>query len=248
VTALAVVFALVACGTPVLAQEPDAPANPRRPIWRVFTDIGSDFKHLPSRDTLVWLSIGGATALAMHPLDDDVNARLVRGERVDDFFDPGRIVGHGWTQFAGAAITYTWGRVAKQPRVVHIGVDLFRAQAMTYALTNGLKYAVRRERPDHSNRRSFPSGHASMTFASATVLQRHFGWKGALAYPFASYIAASRLHENRHFLSDVIFGGAVGLVAGRTVTRHGRNQWNITPTTPPGGGFAIVVTRYSHGR
>lgn len=244
-TRAAIILALVLAGSPARAQTPDSPANPRRPIWRIFTDIASDFRHLPSRDTLLWLSIGGGMALGVHPLDDDVNTRLVRGEGVEDFFEPGRIIGHGWTQFAGAAATYTWGRMAKQPRVVHIAVDLLRAQAMTYGLTNALKYATHRERPDHSNHRSFPSGHASMTFASATVLQRHFGWKGALAYPIASYVATSRLHENRHFLSDVIFGGTLGLVVGRTVTRHGRNQWTITPTAPTGDGFGLVVTMYS---
>ena len=58
---------------------------------------------------------------------------------------------------------------------------------------------------------AFPSGHASTTFASASVLEAHFGWKfGVPAYAFATYVAASRLHENRHYLSDVVFGGAIG--------------------------------------
>jgi hypothetical protein len=35
--------------------------------------------------------------------------------------------------------------------------------------------------------------------------------------------AASRLHENKHYVSNVIFGAAVGSIACRTVTRHGRD-------------------------
>jgi membrane-associated phospholipid phosphatase len=58
---------------------------------------------------------------------------------------------------------------------------------------------VSRRDPDATGY-SFPPGHASVRFATATVLQRHFGWKGALAYPLAAYVAASRLHENRHHL------------------------------------------------
>jgi membrane-associated phospholipid phosphatase len=243
---VALACVLLLCAAPAAAQDPDSPANPRRPFWKLFTELGNDVKHLPSRDTLLWLSIGGGTALAVHRLDDDVNARLVGDPWVDDVFAPGAIAGRTYVHFAGAAITYVWGRAARQPRVAHIGVDLIRAQLMTYALTQAVKLSARRERPDGSNNRSFPSGHASITFASATVLQRHFGWRGALLYPVASYVAMSRLHENRHYLSDVIFGAALGLVAGRTVTRHGRNQWTVSPALMPDGGYALTVTVYSH--
>ena len=94
---------------------------------------------------------------------------------------------------------------------------------------------------------SFPSGHASVTFAAATVIERHLGWKkAALAYVIAAYVASSRIHDNRHYLSDVIFGAATGTIAGRTVTEHGRetwtNTWRVVPTIVPGG-TAIMVTR-----
>jgi membrane-associated phospholipid phosphatase len=126
-----------------------------------------------------------------------------------------------------------------------MGVDLLRAQIVTAGLTYGLKVAVRRERPDGTGY-SFPSGHASVTFASATVLQRHFGWKGALAYPLAAYVAASRLHEDRHYLSDVVFGAAIGAVAGRTVTRHGRDTWRVA-AAPTRGGMYVGLVRSANG-
>src|SRR5262245_63725190 len=45
---------------------------------------------------------------------------------------------------------------------------------------------------------SFPSGHAADTFAFATALERHLGWRGAVpAYIFSSYVAMSRLPANR---------------------------------------------------
>ena len=82
-----------------------------------------------------------------------------------------------------------------------------------------------------------------MTFAAATVIERHLGWKrSVLGYTIASYVAASRLHDNRHYLSDVVFGAAVGSIAGRTVTEHGREMWTFTPAAVPGG-VAIVATR-----
>ena len=55
-------------------------------------------------------------------------------------------------------------------------------------------------------------------------------------------MAASRLYDNRHYLSDVVFGAAVGAIAGRTVTAHGRDTWTLTPLAVPGG-VAIAATR-----
>src|SRR5437868_8448594 len=75
-------------------------------------------------------------------------------------------------------------------------------------------------------------------------LERHLGWRGAVpAYVIASYVAASRLHENRHFASDVVFGSAVGIIAGRTVTRHGRDYFAAGLQPVPGGMALLFVRR-----
>ncbi len=108
-----------------------------------------------------------------------------------------------------------------------------------------MKYGVRRTRPDGSNAASFPSGHSSGTFASATVLHRHYGWKaGVPAYAVATWVAASRLNENKHFLSDVAFGAAVGILGGRTVTfGHGSTRFEVAPLAAPGGaGVRLTAT------
>ena len=107
-----------------------------------------------------------------------------------------------------------------------------------------LKFATHRMRPDGSNHQSFPSGHAAVTFATATVIERHLGWrKSLLGYAIASYVAASRLHDNQHYLSDVVFGAAVGSIAGRTVVHHAADYWAFTPVALPEGGVALMVTR-----
>ena len=59
----------------------------------------------------------------------------------------------------------------------------------------------------------------------------------------SSYVAASRLHENRHFASDVVFGSAVGIIAGRTVTRHGREYFSAGLQPVPGGMALLFVRR-----
>jgi hypothetical protein len=223
-------------------QAPKSPANPRRPLAQLFVDVGNDFKHLPSRDSALWLTGGSVATLVVHPYDDNVNNHLVGKPWVDAIFAPGKVIGYGATQFAAATAVMFWGRHYKQPKVVHLGTDLLRAQITTQLITLGIKETVRRERPDKSGGFSFPSGHSSVTFASATVLQRHLGWKAIPAYAVASYVAASRLHENRHFISDVVFGATVGTICGRTTTRHGRDKWALGPMVGKGT-VGLMVSR-----
>ena len=205
-------------------------------------DTVGDFKHtFTDKVPLLWLAGGGVAAAALHPIDDDVNARLVGH---DGFFKPGKVIGYGAVQIGGAIGTWVIGRaVNKRGRAAHMGLDLLRAQIVTQSITYALKDTVRRERPDGTSGFSFPSGHASTTFATASVLERHFGWRGGIpTYILATYVATSRLHENRHFLSDVVFGAAVGMAAGRSVTRHGRSSFALSPIVAPHGGYGLALT------
>jgi membrane-associated phospholipid phosphatase len=206
--------------------------------------LGTDVKHLPSRQNLLWVGIGGGLALAAHPFDDDVNRSLVGSSRADKVFKAGEILGELTPLLGSASIVYAVGRFKDQPKVSHVGMDLIRSLIIAEGLTQALKYTTRRERPDGSGRTAFPSGHAADTFAFATALERHLGWRGAVpAYVFSSYVAISRLPANRHWLSDAVFGSAVGIIAGRTVTRHGRENYPVAIAFVPGGAAVMFVHR-----
>jgi len=78
-----------------------------------------------------------------------------------------------------------------------------------------LKEVVGRERPNGANHRSFPSGHTSHSFATATIFKESFGWKlGAPAYCLATITAMNRIQDNKHYLSDVVFGASLGTAFG----------------------------------
>ncbi|MGH7411303.1 MAG: phosphatase PAP2 family protein, partial [Candidatus Methylomirabilis sp.] len=71
---------------------------------------------------------------------------------------------------------------------------------------------------------SFPSGHSVTAFALASVLSRTYP-KGSFAfYLLASMVAFSRVYLASHFLSDVVAGAAVGLLAGWMVCRFAGSQ------------------------
>ena len=81
-----------------------------------------------------------------------------------------------------------------------------------FAVTTVLKAAISKERPDGTNMHSFPSGHSSITFQSASFLQKRYGWKyGIPAYILASYTGFSRVYADKHDVYDVLAGAVVGI-------------------------------------
>lgn len=141
-----------------------------------------------------------------------------------------------------AFVTYVVGRWHNHPRAEHMGMDMLEAQILAEGIVEVTKEIVRRPRPTNpdgtptTSGYSFPSGHAAATFATATVFQQHFGWKWAVpTYLIATWVATSRLHENVHFASDVVMGATTGIIIGRSVTWHGRNDFRIGVVGVPGG-------------
>ena len=63
------------------------------------------------------------------------------------------------------------------------------AGVSTIGMTYALKYLIKKERPDGSDKHSFPSMHTSVSFTGAAFIQRRYGWKwGIPAYAIASYV------------------------------------------------------------
>jgi len=226
------------------AEQKEPPTPPHTGFRALGANLVEDVRLLPAKQNLYLALIGGGLAAAAHPADQTLNARLISHyDTVNTAFAPGKYLGNTPEQVALSVSAYAFGRIFDKPKVSHLGMDLVQAQLLTEMLVEPIKFATHRARPDGSNHQSFPSGHAAVTFATATVIERHLGWrKSLLGYTIASYVAASRLHDNRHYLSDVIFGAAVGSIAGRTVVHHESDYWAVMPVALPGGGVAVYVT------
>ncbi|PYQ12299.1 MAG: hypothetical protein DMF80_19390 [Acidobacteria bacterium] len=226
---------------PTKSVPPAGPPPPHTGIKATLKAIPGDFGHLPTRRNAAILAGGGLLALAVHQWDDDLNAHLKGKQFAHYFFWPGKVIGQAPVLVGISLGTYAWGRATDNRLVSHLGMDLLRSAAVAGGLTYAIKLSVRRDRPS-GECCSFPSGHASGTFAFASVLWTHLGWKAAVpTYTVATYVAMSRLHENVHFLSDVVFGSAVGIVSGRAVTRRGRRYWELVPAPAPGGGAGVML-------
>jgi membrane-associated phospholipid phosphatase len=225
-----------------------APADPVSAGGSIGRSIGrhlkDDLRGMISGPSLVILGTGATVAFAVSPKDREVTQSVAGADTLEEALDPGNGIGNGYIQFATAAGTWAIGRATHHPVLAATGVDLIEAQLLNGAITQGLKYAVARERPD-GGRYSFPSGHTSAMFVTATVIQQRFGWQaGVAAYAVGVYVGAARLGERQHYLSDVIFGAALGTVTGRAVAlAHKSRAPFVVTALPLKGGFAVVFSR-----
>jgi len=240
--------------TPVQTPAQTPPLPRHTGFGALVRDVGSDYATFPRRkSTYVILAIGGAAAALAYPIDDNFNEAVQDKDGLRKAFVLGKYIGSTYTLTAVALGTYVIGRYfVKSPeghtnKVSHIGFDMLRGIILSQGLTQGIKVAVQRERPT-GECCAFPSGHASGTFAVASILERHFGYRSAWpTFVIGGYVAASRLFDNRHFVSDVLFGSALGIASGWTVVgHHGRNDFAMMPA-PRRGGMGVTFVWTPHG-
>jgi len=116
----------------------------------------------------------------------------------------------------------------------------------TMAATFILKYSIDAERPNGENNHSFPSGHTSSAFSSATFLQLRYGWEyGVPAYAAATFVAWSRVYSDHHYTRDVIAGAALGVVGSYIFTTAYEEPLSITPIVDNGTYGLIFSSRFS---
>ena len=223
----------------VIPQLPRVTPVPETNFFRL---SAGDFKHFFSADTGKTLAYTSIVAIAAAPWDrEGVNNGFNIPTTV---FQSGNVIGSFAFQVGAGAATYAIAKVGNNQRAANVGRDIVRAQILSQVMVQALKFTVQRERPDGSNSQSFPSGHSSSAFATATVLQRHYGWKiGVPAYALGSYVALARMSWNRHHATDVVMGAGFGIAAARTVTMTvGESKFNLG-VQPQAGGASINFTK-----
>ena len=102
--------------------------------------------------------------------------------------------GHNWPRFA---------------------VNTIASVGVAYVGKTALKAMIKEERPDHSDNKSFPSGHAAMAFAAARSIDKEFRresiWIPIAGYAAATAVGIERVASDRHHWYDVVAGAALGV-------------------------------------
>jgi membrane-associated phospholipid phosphatase len=207
-----------AAGAPVPSSEVVPRLDGRRTPGRLPANLVRSAIGVFHADNLVPFLVGGAATGVASLADDEVT-------------DSVNYSGSGWGKHvatAGGPIwgsmvvagLFTAGRLSDHPRFRAITYDMLDAVIVNFGYSEVIKAAVGRERPNGENNQSFPSGHASNAFVLATVAERHYGWKlGLPAYVIAGVVGASRIQQDKHYVSDVVAGATLGYIVGRTVVR-----------------------------
>ena len=150
---------------------------------------------------------------------------------------------------APIAVVYGLDVLGVQARhnLVNRSVRLLTAAVLSQAVVLPLKKFTHIERPDGSDFRSFPSGHTTQAFVSATFVHKELGhlspWYSIGAYTTATAAGVLRIMNNKHWLSDVLVGAGIGILSTNVA-------YLIFPEGGPQRGKSstfIIVPGYSAG-
>jgi membrane-associated phospholipid phosphatase len=184
-----------------------------------------------------WLEFGAAAVGVVGTavlLDHTVHEAAQRnhGSGVEHFANNFEKFGAEYS-FGVLGIAYLEGWAAHDPRNRLVAEDGLAASLFSGVITYAIKETVGRSRPKadrgthhfspFSANASFPSGHATQAFAVASVIAARYDdnlWIDVPAYGIAGLVGVARIDHNTHFASDVLAGGIIGTVVGRTVVHY----------------------------
>ena len=161
----------------------------------------------------------------------DLSYQFVTGGFVDAKFDTGSgCASNGWFDI-NVGVQYEFGKnwwekpgEKRRPSQWEGGhnwprfiVNTGASVVVAFGAKTALKAMIKEERPDHSDNKSFPSGHAAMAFAAARSIDKEFR-KDCIWIPIAGYAAATavgieRIANKHHHWYDVVAGAGVGIGA-----------------------------------
>lgn len=210
-------FLLIFCSftaTFALSPNEDKNFNPSYPNY-----LAHGFKNILTDRTNQWI-LGSAalSTLLAHTYDDDVqeyaSANGLMSESLSGFLDD---YGGGYAYPVGLAIVGVTSYLEGGKESFVSGIKYYvTALGVTALITDFLKRSVGRERPNGQGTRSFPTGHTSGSFVLASVADELYGHKlGIPVYLLAAFVGLQRIHDNKHWLTDVIAGATLGTIIGR---------------------------------
>lgn len=192
-----------------MTTEISGPEDEPDTMWgRLGRDLTAPF----SADGMNFLAVGSALTVAsyaMKPYGRDIAADRPLGS-TSRF---GYQLGFWKTDAVYIGGLALWSLIANDRKASHDALFALRATVYTGLMTGAISSLGLEDRPrGRGEMNSFPSGHASNSFALAGSIVRNHGWYvGAPAMAIATFVAVSRVNDNAHYIHDVVFGATLGL-------------------------------------
>ncbi len=185
------------------------------------------------------LALGIASGLTYNPFAKQIQTKIIGQGRVTPLDD--------YIQYGPAAM-YVGLNIAnyksKEEAFDQAGVFIL-GTGIYVAATHGLKGLITETRPDGTEN-TFPSGHTATAFFGATILAHEYRDTHPefviAGYTLAAATGALRIANNKHWVTDVLMGSAIGIASAELaylVYPKVRHQWQklnrftLTPQVAP---------------
>jgi len=215
-----------------------------------FQEIGSDFNRFfkTGEDVLVspskwgktdWLIFFSTIAVTSGTFLVDKHARNFSKTSFGDKLFSIDNVFNVTIPVIGIAGIYGCGLIFDDSKIRNLGLQLVESCAYAGIVTSVIKTAAGRSRPYvgkgnmdwhpvqfNTDQTSFPSGHATLAFAISSVMANYINniyWKVGW-YTIASLVGTARIYHDKHWLSDVVMGSAIGYFIGNYVSKDPENR------------------------
>lgn len=163
------------------------------------------------------------------------NGNLDFHTRYDDYLQMAPLVAAGVLKLSGLKTQNDW---------TNTGILFLKSEFIMLGSVHALKNLTKVQRPDGSATTAYPSGHTAQAFMSAMFLHKEFGanypWLSVLAFTGASATGVFRVLNNRHWVSDVLLGAAIGMASVQLAYQTHRYRWgkkndlSLLPAIGPG--------------
>jgi membrane-associated phospholipid phosphatase len=166
----------------------------------------------------------------------------------------GDVIGSPTYTVSFSLATWGVGAVFGAPKVRETGLMLFEHMIIVGLIQQPLRVIVGRARPRTGEGNtsfdpftkddayaSFISGHAWSTFGIATILSHQINrtWASVGLYALAMTTPLSRMHDDKHWLTDVLVGSALGYYSAHTIW-----SWH---KKGPGSAYRLAVVPNANG-
>ena len=195
--------------------------------------------HLQQHD-LKWAIPSGIGFMALATTDRITGDEMAEFDRQVNL---SRTVSYAGSVYGVGAISgafYLFGRAKNNDRSRETGLLSAEALVDSLIVSSALKGVTQRARPLAGHERSeffdggdsFPSGHSTQAWALATVVANEYHERRSiqlLAYGTAAAVSVARFTGNKHYLSDILAGSALGYAIGKYVySAHHRKSLDLT--------------------
>jgi len=194
-----------------------------------------------TKDVLIFGSVSMAT-IGLIQFDNQVREAILQNKITDKtvLTEFGKAWGEPLVTLPISTGFYIHGLIAEDKTSKRIGFEIFQSFIYTGIVTTILKSSIGRARPYmnlssknfkpftiKNDFNSLPSGHTSVAFSLSTILSNNVknDYLKVAAYLPAFATAFSRMSYDKHWLSDVFLGAALGYFIGNFV--HNLHEENL---------------------